>query len=790
MANDFQPIQIGAYAPSRPLNMYVGAFFKQQDDAGIQWFVSPDGVRLNRLNRAAMLRDSSLSATVGGRDPAPFWDKYRGEWLVPVTSSAAGQYDFTIWHGEHLHEVKQFMRAVMGNKAVAGTVLPGAAVAADMIWAPQLFEDTDDTLYCLIAIRYGADYSNEFGRQGPCLRPFISRCLDRTSTPMKWSAPVQMPIDDAHPVGTTQWVNGAEVRATNALQHQPAPGGASFVGNMGPDLEYARRVSIFEPNTRLIFIPAAKPSAGFANGEWLPGGAALIEAYKRITSFLSANPQRSIRQIIWQGGEADRSNTNFQTQLVALINNLRRDFPRLADVPVSLGQIGPWANTGSVDVNAAIRGAAADTSRTKSVDTDALEHKGDELHFDSRSILRLGALHWIAGRERDARGEAVIVLGQSNAVGWDLAGNAMIDADVIIEGGRYYCLIKDSDKRNQRIYRANSINGPWQYRLTLTSSDSIEAGSWGVHQYKGDDGRLRRKWRVYVDNNRTSNDQLKGVFRYYETLTAPDADYSAIQSADVSHAMRHGSLVNVAMIEDPRALLSAQLSVDAYGGDDGSWFDAEIALSAGNQTIYPQQDFLYVVRNAVAATVAIGANSPANRFYLACLSNAPAAGIAVAGGAYVDPVNVGFIRSSLRLIEMRKAADGRFYPVGITGPDAQFRATKASNQVVTTEATVSFGQVEYDNGGVYAVGSSRLTPPVGIYDVRVSTHTAGTGTMRLWLLKNSTTTVATAIGMAGQTIQLSDRVRMAEGDTLEVKAQADGATIIAGTATFFSGASI
>lgn len=144
-------------------------------------------------------------------------------------------------------------------------------------------------------------------------------------------------------------------------------------------------------------------------------------------------------------------------------------------------------------------------------------------------------------------------------------------------------------------------------------------------------------------------------------------------------------------------------------------------------------------------------DGPADRFYLAAMSTLASVGIAVRGEGFSPrPFLVGFGRGNDSVVEMRRRADGQYYPVG-TLRRSECRLTRGgANQAITTATVTALDWTTevFDLGDYFDPVSDCWTPPRGRVDiaaqVALSDALAGDVT-RLDIAKNGTV-VATAYG--------------------------------------------
>lgn len=152
------------------------------------------------------------------------------------------------------------------------------------------------------------------------------------------------------------------------------------------------------PGVRVGLIPAAcggspistwTPGAYFAETESHPYDDAIARARRAL-------PQGTLQGILWHQGESDRAPElapRYEQALTALIARFRADLDA-PSVPFVIGQVGefsgaPW-DAPAREVDAAQRRVAATVPKTAFVSAQGLTSKGDDLHFDARSLREFG----------------------------------------------------------------------------------------------------------------------------------------------------------------------------------------------------------------------------------------------------------------------------------------------------------------------------------------------------------------------------------------------------------------
>jgi hypothetical protein len=155
-------------------------------------------------------------------------------------------------------------------------------------------------------------------------------------------------------------------------------------------------------------IPAA--FGGSALEEWTKGSMHYLNAVERTRAALAlAGPNARLRGILWHQGEADSTSADraatYGKRFQRFIADLRQDL-NAANVPVVVGELGRFVhdrpnfpNPYAGQVNEQLATLPLTVPLCGFVSSQGLTHKGDALHFDSRSMREYGrryALAWLA----------------------------------------------------------------------------------------------------------------------------------------------------------------------------------------------------------------------------------------------------------------------------------------------------------------------------------------------------------------------------------------------------------
>ncbi len=184
---------------------------------------------------------------------------------------------------------------------------------------------------------------------------------------------------------------------TKELQWQPAADPLHFdkpVAGVGPGLAFAKKIAEKSPGIRIGLIPCAV--GGTSIKLWVPDGFDKFTKTRPYADMLervkAAQRDGVLKGIIWHQGEADRNAGDEYARLLSeLIERMRKDCG--AEVPFVAGEISSFQSQtedSTLRLNAAIRSLEGRVKRYGWVSSEGLNHKGDQVHYDSASARILG----------------------------------------------------------------------------------------------------------------------------------------------------------------------------------------------------------------------------------------------------------------------------------------------------------------------------------------------------------------------------------------------------------------
>lgn len=149
----------GVRRPSEVRNVYLSAFFTNQNDNTVHLCVSLDGVNFSTINVGVLPIPGGGGLSI--RDPAITW--YAGEWWIFATGAAVSSHDFVVFRSRDLLTWSKHQCSLGGGPYYSETTpFPGGSSPCNSIWAPEPFIE-NGRLYIAIAVRYGADITDAFG---------------------------------------------------------------------------------------------------------------------------------------------------------------------------------------------------------------------------------------------------------------------------------------------------------------------------------------------------------------------------------------------------------------------------------------------------------------------------------------------------------------------------------------------------------------------------------------------------------------------------------------------------
>lgn len=181
------------------------------------------------------------------------------------------------------------------------------------------------------------------------------------------------------------------------------PGKDQQVVGVGPGRTFGKLLAGANPDCTVGLIPTAVGGTGIES--WLPGGVDKWDTSKHpyddaIKLAKEAQKSGKIVAILWHQGENDAGaqTADYKEKLQTVVNNFRKDLNLDDSVPFIAGFLASFyeeAIAKHVDiVDDAIRDLSNEMPSFYSVETKDLNHRGDNLHFDTESLHTLGERYY------------------------------------------------------------------------------------------------------------------------------------------------------------------------------------------------------------------------------------------------------------------------------------------------------------------------------------------------------------------------------------------------------------
>ena len=166
---------------------------------------------------------------------------------------------------------------------------------------------------------------------------------------------------------------------------------------VGPGLAFGKAMAGYKKRVRIGLIPCA--AGGSPISSWTKGGyheQTKSHPYDDAVRRAKAAMQSGVlKGIIWHQGESDNKPEKiqvYQAKLEKLIADFRRDLgdEKLPFVVAKLGDFYVERNPDAESINRILENIPGTVENTACVDVSGLTHKGDVLHFDTKSSRELG----------------------------------------------------------------------------------------------------------------------------------------------------------------------------------------------------------------------------------------------------------------------------------------------------------------------------------------------------------------------------------------------------------------
>jgi hypothetical protein len=158
-----------------------------------------------------------------------------------------------------------------------------------------------------------------------------------------YDALLDFPVTEIKQLGRFDRQNYEIIDAIEPLHHHTRQ-----AINIGIALPFAKlyKQHYLSNDREIVIIPCGQGSSGFLNNWWNPGDELYEDAVYRTNKVLKLNKNNRVVAILWQQGEADVWNPDYQQNLDRMITQLRVDIPNISTIPFLMGGFVPyWLNS-------------------------------------------------------------------------------------------------------------------------------------------------------------------------------------------------------------------------------------------------------------------------------------------------------------------------------------------------------------------------------------------------------------------------------------------------------------
>lgn len=324
--------------------------------------------------------------------------------LVPPALSAAADVGQTMQYlpGLWAYDAARGAIVVLGQWVRDDVDIAGATETTYDIQAA----DIDTVLHVReVAMQIGQTAQVQVSAPVPIVRRTLVFSLIGQSnmvgfTPFDGAAPYP---DQVFQVARTGRASGGTndeiVPAQTLLDHHD--GSAGF---MGLALQFAIDHMAANPHERVLLVPDARSSTGFADNDWNRGNSYYNSAVSRLNTLFAANPDYEFCGFLWHQGESDAGSAAdadaYAGRLDQMIADIRADVTAATETtPFVVGGMVPAWVAGDANrqtVQAALSGTPTRVGGTAFVDSSGLAPQADGIHFDAASLRILGARYLAA----------------------------------------------------------------------------------------------------------------------------------------------------------------------------------------------------------------------------------------------------------------------------------------------------------------------------------------------------------------------------------------------------------
>ena len=221
-----------------------------------------------------------------------------------------------------------------------------------------------------------------------------------------WSPAIE-PITKDRPFIGTFGADGKKITSADPFE-TVIPGKDQQVVGVGLGRTFGRLLAADHPEATVGLIPTAVGGTEIA--AWLPGGVDKWDASKHpyddsVKLAKEAQKSGKIVAVLWHQGESDvaAQTADYKEKLRKVVKNFRRDLGLDESVPFIAGDMASFYEekiASHIDiVDNAILELSQEIPSFYTVGTKDLNHRGDNLHFDSESLYKLGERYYSAYKQ-------------------------------------------------------------------------------------------------------------------------------------------------------------------------------------------------------------------------------------------------------------------------------------------------------------------------------------------------------------------------------------------------------
>jgi hypothetical protein len=221
----------------------------------------------------------------------------------------------------------------------------------------------------------------------------------------KWQPAIEPITKDRRFIGTFQ-ASGEKIISNDPFETVLPIGDQQVVG-VGLGRTFGRLLAENNPGKTVGLIPSAVGGTSIA--AWMPGGVDDHDPDNfpydtAVKKAREAQKSGRIVAVLWHQGETDaqRKTPDYTEKLRMIVHNFRRDLQLGDDIPFIAGDMASFyrddikENIGIVDQ--ALATLAREEPSFRYVTTKDMNHRGDNLHFDTDSLHKLGERYFNAYR--------------------------------------------------------------------------------------------------------------------------------------------------------------------------------------------------------------------------------------------------------------------------------------------------------------------------------------------------------------------------------------------------------